>query len=69
VPKSVVRRAVLDLYRDRADLGDGAEPAIGTAKRPGPLYAMRGSEHAWDALALALAWLGTVTDKEAGGAA
>lgn len=51
--KAVVRRAVVDCY---PSIGGGAEPAIGTKKEPGPLFKMRGSGHAWDALALFEAW-------------
>lgn len=54
-----VRRRVLDIYTELAkgcpevlDLGGGAEPIIGTAKKPGALYGL--SSHAIPALAVAL---------------
>ena len=55
VTKSVVRRAVMDLY---PATGGGANPEIGTKSNNGPLFKMRceGGKHAWDALALFEAW-------------
>mgnify|MGYP000974031279 CR=1 FL=1 len=43
-----VRRLVIAQY------GDSDKAAIGTARSPGPLYAVTG--HAWQALGLAVAW-------------
>ena len=53
ISKSVMRRAVLDLY---PRTGGGSNPEVGTKPNPGPLFKMRGSGHAWDALALFEAW-------------
>ncbi len=51
-----LHEAVRALYRARGlATGGGADPCRGIASRPGPLHAVRG--HAWDALAVALAWL------------
>jgi len=56
-----VRRAVLDLYAEHYPHGGGAEPAIGTKKRPGPLYCLRevgakNGDHHWSALYVVVAW-------------
>jgi hypothetical protein len=53
ISKAVVRRAVIDLY---PQTGGGSNPEIGTKTNPGPLFKMRGANHAWDALALLEAW-------------
>lgn len=51
--KTVVKRATIDLF---LQTGGGSTPEIGTRKQPGPLYLMKGSGHAWDALSLVKAW-------------
>jgi len=48
-----VRRALLSIQWP-GPRGGGAEPLVGTKKKPGPLYKVRG--HAWSALAVAVAW-------------
>jgi hypothetical protein len=53
VTKAIITRAVKDRF---PLIGGGSDPAVGTKKQPGPLYCMRGTEHAWDALALVMAW-------------
>lgn len=51
-----VCEAVRQIYRDASKAcGGGADPCRGTKRQPGPLYAVSG--HAWDALAVALAWI------------
>ena len=51
-----LHEAVRAIYRARGlATGGGADPCRGIASRPGPLLAVR--SHAWDALAVALAWL------------
>ena len=42
------------LFETKAWKGGGKIPARGTKKQPGPLYGIR--SHAWDALAVAVAW-------------
>jgi hypothetical protein len=61
VSKGVVNQVVRDMY---PQTGGGAKPAVGTKDKPGPLYCMKKApgrpksegNHAWDALALAVAW-------------
>ena len=62
VTKAIISRAVKDWF---PLTGGGSDPAVGTKKQPGPLYCMRGTEHAWDALALVMAWRQRERDKEA----
>lgn len=51
-----LHEAVRAIYRARGlATGGGADPCRGIASRPGPLLEVR--SHAWDALAVALAWL------------
>ena len=50
--KSEVRAALLEIY---PATGGGKTPQIGTVRARGPLYGMR--SHAWDALAVVVAWL------------
>ena len=49
VNDSIIRRAVLDMF---PKTGGGKEPAVGTKKKPGPLYGF--SSHMYPALAVAL---------------
>jgi Holliday junction resolvasome RuvABC endonuclease subunit len=49
--KSQVRHAVIDAFPRS---GGGATPQVGTKRQPGPLYGVR--SHAWDAVAVAVAW-------------
>ena len=50
-----IHEAVRAIYPARGlATGGGADPCRGLASRPGPLLAVR--SHAWDALAVALAW-------------
>lgn len=53
ITKSVAKRATMDLY---AATGGGKTPEVGVMKDHGPLWKMKGSEHAWDALSLLEAW-------------
>ena len=50
--KSQTAEAIRGLY---PATGGGKRPVVGTKKAPGPLYGVKG--HAWDALAVGLAWL------------
>lgn len=52
VTDAVIRQALIDRF------GGSKEAAIGVAKKPGPLYGIKGDE--WAALAVGLAWLDTV---------
>lgn len=50
-----VHEAVRAIYREAGlATGGGADPCRGTRAQPGPLHQVR--SHAWDALAVALAW-------------
>lgn len=49
VNDSVIRQALIDRY------GPGKDKAIGTKKKPGPLYELKGDE--WQALALAVTFM------------
>ena len=51
VTDSVIRQAMIDRY------GGNKDVAIGVAKKPGPLFGLKGDE--WAALAVGLAWLDT----------
>jgi hypothetical protein len=51
VNDTVVKRAVMAKFTAS---GGGATPEIGTKKKPGPLWIMKGQKHAWSALAIAL---------------
>lgn len=54
--KAQVNEAVRELYRKNwSKLGGGKNPVVGTKKNPGPLYHVK--SHAWDALAVIIAWL------------
>ena len=53
VTKAVCNRAVKDLY---PATGGGKTPEVGIKHDRGPLWKMKGSGHAWDALALLEAW-------------
>lgn len=51
-----VCEAIRQIYRDAGKAnGGGADPCRGTKAQPGPLFGVAG--HAWDALAVALAWI------------
>lgn len=52
VKNSQVRQATLDLF---PATGGGSCPQKGTKSRQGPLYGIKG-DHAWSALAVAVAW-------------
>lgn len=49
--KPEVHAALIDRFEPT---GGGAKPRKGTKKQPGPLFGVKG--HAWDALAVAVAW-------------
>lgn len=54
--KAQVNEAIRELYRNnRPSLGGGKNPVVGTKKSPGPLYYVK--SHAWDALAVVIAWM------------
>jgi len=53
ISKSACKRAVMDLYDAN---GGGKTPEVGVKDNHGPLWKMKGSNHAWDALALFEAW-------------
>lgn len=50
--KSNIRQALIDRF---PPTGGGKTPQIGTKKKPGPLYGIKG-DHLWDALALGLTY-------------
>ena len=63
--KGQTNEAIRDIYRKgrKESLGNGKNPVIGTKKAPGPLYSVK--SHAWDALAVVIAWMiryGVTTD-------
>jgi len=50
------KAAIREIYQDAGmAYGGGADPTKGTKKYPGPLYGI--SSHAWDALAVIIAWM------------
>jgi len=55
--KAQVNEAIRELYREMKpdSLGGGKNAVVGTKKHPGPLYGIK--SHAWDALAVVIAWM------------
>ena len=53
VSKAIVARAAMDYF---PRTGGGKTPVVGTKKQPGPLFLLKGNEHARDALCLYVAW-------------
>ena len=53
ITKAVAKRATMDLY---PATGGGKTPEVGIKDKHGPLWKMKGSGHAWDALSLLEAW-------------
>lgn len=51
VSDAMIRRALIDLF---PETGGGKVPQVGTKKKPGPLYGVKG--HMWSALAVAVTW-------------
>jgi len=55
--KGQTNEAIREIYKkERPDLlGGGKNPTVGIKKAPGPLYGVK--SHAWDALAVIIAWM------------
>jgi hypothetical protein len=50
------KAAIREIYRDAGmATGGGTDKTKGTKSQPGPLYGI--SSHAWDALAVVIAWM------------
>lgn len=59
VHDGVVKRIVKSRF---PETGGGKDRVIGVKSDPGPLWIMKGTDHAWQALAVALAYLEMVDD-------